>query len=1059
MQNPDDLIKSFLNRPMSDKQIIKDSIILGPPRSGKSTFIKYNNLGANEETLGLVVNEYMKDSMKDSDETKIKKLINWFKNLKKSIESESRGFIPTKKFEDYIRGRLSKNEIDEISKKEIEKLLNYYKDNIRGVPVRIKEHIDVILNKKRKLLFYWVDKIDKIDVPFNDENLLEYAKINWMGIDYYAPRLLKYDMEKLKEARKDFEEFLHKQDIPVTKEEFYSAVLPAFLIDFTPGFFSNLISQISGIVSKIFPYAEGVAFIGPPMLSGLVGFILMSVIGKKEEKDVNKGIIEIINGWKKLDDEFKHIAAAKVAFEMGLTEEEVYRAYEALAAPTIDEIIPKVIENIRPMLDEQQRRIQKIEEKQIEQGKIIQKIEEKEEREKLKPIPPEKLEEIKKTFLKPNNFEEIRESIINGKLIVIKGPDDIGKKTLAYMIFYSIDQNIPIYGLNPSMIAQHYSEFLELLNKKNYIVISDILNPLYNGANHGSEVYESYNYVLNELFQNRGSSLILTTDDNIYDNLENTIDQYKLKSLRIIEDNCEFFNLNLNNYLYEELVKFFKERVSKERDEFLVESNYNKLIKNLDELVEEMIENEIFIPSHINNFIKTLERSNYEIKNFDDEMKKVMDFRNLSKNWFIELNNEDDINIVFIIAFFPNLSKRNFISAFNIFYPGKKLNNLNLERFLKLNLNYVIVDENNTINFRNRQCYNGIWEVIEDFDEVDFKEYSEKIFNTLTDPDLLLQATKTLLRLSKKYPGILQYAFNRMKGNADKYEAHLLALIIANIISNSDYLDINILDYFVDIWIEMKDELIFILRKMFHYNEVFGSEFLKQILMKNVFTDEDLKYLINKIGNGLGIPRENENLLITLRNIIERKASREKDLIEYIDKRINELKLKEEANEMPLNDNFIKDFKNWAQSDDITCRYEILEENGIQVVKGIENDEKNLGRFFQDLTHLYLKVLQPGVKLTLEGLLKAENITAVGSFNKGLAIGISFVDENGWSPNIESYQCEIGHLVGSTNWVFEKKDFILSYKPPTSTNLIIYIDFNHAKGVGYVKNISLKRRV
>jgi len=96
--------------------------------------------------------------------------------------------------------------------------------------------------------------------------------------------------------------------------------------------------------------------------------VIINFMAKKENKDVKAEIIEIIHSWGKMDEEFKHIVAAKIAFETGLTEEEVFNAYEKLSGISENKLLSKILDQIKPELDELRKEIENLKEQLYSKG-------------------------------------------------------------------------------------------------------------------------------------------------------------------------------------------------------------------------------------------------------------------------------------------------------------------------------------------------------------------------------------------------------------------------------------------------------------------------------------------------------------------------------------------------------------------------------------------------------------------------------------------------------------------------------------------------------------------
>jgi len=434
-----DIIDENLFCPLNVSQINKDHTLLGPPRSGKSTFAHYNNLELNEEEIGFV------DIKKEKYSTE--KILDKIKNaITAPFDKVFGKFIKVEEFK--------KQFSDILSEKDMRKILGNLSQE--KISTKIVYHIDTLLKSNKTPILYWLN-LEEIKLKgYSNEEIQKYAKVNWLGIDYYPPKLLKYDIEKLKEAQNNYEKFCQKMGIPVSGEDFYKIQKPTFFIGFVPESAGNALSKLTGFLGNlplpgIIPPLIS-AFVAP-LISGVIVMVIMNFMAKKENIDVKSEIIEIINGWGKLDEEFKHIVAAKIAFETSFTEEEVFDAYERLSGISEKELISKILDQIKPELDELRKQIEDLREQLFSKG--TEKIEDINTlRDKLN------IQDRDENLIGLGNSQNDRKvgeqinTIINKSqdhICIIEGEAGSGKTTLLYMIGKSLlDKGSRVYYIEES---------------------------------------------------------------------------------------------------------------------------------------------------------------------------------------------------------------------------------------------------------------------------------------------------------------------------------------------------------------------------------------------------------------------------------------------------------------------------------------------------------------------------------------------------------------------------------------------------------------------------------
>jgi len=433
-----DIIDENLFCPLNVSQINKDHTLLGPPRSGKSTFAHYNNLNLNEEEIGFV------DIKKEKYSTE--KILDKIKNaVTAPLDKVFGKLIKVEEFKEQFSGI--------ISEKDMRKLLG--NPSQEKISSKIVYHIDTLLRNNKPPILYWLN-LEEIQLKgYNNEEFQKYAKVNWLGIDYYPPKLLKYDIEKLKEAQDNYEKFCHKMGIPVSGEEFYQREKLAFFIGFVP-YAGDVISRLAGIIGTLSMsgvLGQEISMSVASLISGIIAMSIMTFMVKKENIDVKAEIIEIVSGWRKLDEEFKHIVAAKIAFETGFTEEEVFDVYEKLSGISEKEVLSRIMDQIKPELEKLRQEIENLKEQLYSKGtKKIADI--------------NKLRDMLNIHDKDENLiglgnsendrkvkEQINRIIDNSQdhICIIEGEAGSGKTTLLYMIGKSLlDKGSRVYCIEES---------------------------------------------------------------------------------------------------------------------------------------------------------------------------------------------------------------------------------------------------------------------------------------------------------------------------------------------------------------------------------------------------------------------------------------------------------------------------------------------------------------------------------------------------------------------------------------------------------------------------------
>lgn len=133
-----------------------------------------------------------------------------------------------------------------------------------------------------------------------------------------------------------------------------------------------------------------------------------------------------------------------------------------------------------------------------------------------------------------------------------------------------------------------------------------------------------------------------------------------------------------------------------------------------------------------------------------------------------------------------------------------------------------------------------------------------------------------------------------------------------------------------------------------------------------------------------------------------------------------------------------------------TATYEsdtIVHHTGSYSAKGVETNEGNLGRLYQDVTG----IVSPGGIYKIGGWIKTEAVDGAA------VIALDYVDSSGACP-ADGYVKEIGYVSGTQDWTYyESDDFVLPPMPADCVAAWFLLDFNNGEGKAWWDDVFLIR--
>jgi hypothetical protein len=447
--------------------------------------------------------------------------------------------------------------------------------------------------------------------------------------------------------------------------------------------------------------------------------------------------------------------------------------------------------------------------------------------------------------------------------------------------------------------------------------------------------------------------------------------------------------------------------------------------------------------------------------------------------WYKDLDAVETKNFVLLSAMFPFLPAIEYDRIYETLCespPQRKFEDILSE--LSLYLGPIKYDGTRIVTFWTRDYLCGILKMVENKGE--FLRASDRLLDLMDYPLVRLDATNWLKRLANTSPlvvlGPIQKRLGKILGDSTQYKKHMIAAIIAESLVSEEK-DGEKSERGYDLFhsyleSESASEAAFIFKTMILREAQRGREICLKIVNKLLEIDHEecLKNLISCLGFYIG---DANDAITSLRMIRESLGEFEQqedrrinptDLIRESYQATNGLKtemsmvdsksLPKATRNLVRNPNFRSGLHFWHPSGGDDVKYEL--DSTHQCVYAREKNEDNLGRFFQDLSYLFsYDLIKVGKRYALKAAIKTKQVSTKDRLSGGATVGVSYVDQSGWTPSNAAYQCEVGHVAGTTRWKEYEKEFLLGEKPSECASLYLYFDFNSAKGEAFFSNVSL----
>lgn len=671
----------------------------------------------------------------------------------------------------------------------------------------------------------------------------------------------------------------------------------------------------------------------------------------------------------------------------------------------------------------------------------------------------EEINEVDKEFVSPSNYSTILEHALERPLIINAVPFG-GKDELARKVSIDIKKkhnDCNLYWINISQTNFH--SLARAIKEDSIIVISDAFGTLSPTVNDD----QLFRNLLSRHEENKKTYVIITTSEGVWEKVKRSFPSLH----SFLTDICYIDYLSERDYERDKLISFYFDKLAGTSRN--IDSGIMEKLRGYSDIVVR----ELRLPVMIKIFTERKASRITEAEfNLSDIIKETRELEKSGRGWLVDLADKPEKNLTFytalFTALFPGLPKYKFIPLFNRLYAEKKIqiNGMTLHSIIEQNSEYLY--QTGGINFRHSEYLKGVWDEIEEYGSDIMSELIEGVYAAMDYPFCVLQAGFTLSNLSSTFPDeIFNFSKKVCLNSKRRYKSHVASIVLINLFREAE--STRIAEEISSLAISLlssserfqNDTGIFILKGISMIDFGVAVKILQSMIEKS---EGKLPYLIKMFGNSLGDKKQNIQLLKSIEENVEKRKGLSgelnktlKNTISTLERNIDYKRLTVESQLIP-NGNFGDGLKFWEQTDYDTVEYSVSDQDGVHHCVAFEKDEANLGRLYQNISWLISdNVIQPGTRLRIKAALKSEGITTVNEIKErgGLCVGVSYVDESGWTPLLDAYQSEVGHLIGTTDWRYYENEFVLGYKPPIATDLILYIDFNNAKGKGLVRDVTL----
>lgn len=642
---------------------------------------------------------------------------------------------------------------------------------------------------------------------------------------------------------------------------------------------------------------------------------------------------------------------------------------------------------------------------------------------------------IERVYVKPVGYEKALDILNNKKLLFITGVQDAGKTAMALHLSIEMER---LHGCRVWWIESfHNVPSLRGLND----VVGDVVvfNDAFGKTKMIVESDDSLRHVLNTLLENR-NYVILTSRREVFDEFRKTFPSFYDEFLKGRE-----FQLGESSYTNLHLEKILERHIE-----------YFRLQPKLSELDKRKVVESLRLPMQIYIFSKENLKPFLEgQKDLEEAIKESKELRKSAREWYSHLETQELHEFVRTVALFPGMPEGEFKTIYEKI-TGRKITSHYLRNLRHRTSAYV--RETGKVDFIHPDCFEGVWDEILSESGESLKELLPKLLELVEDMSLRLQASYCLKEIGVKEPELVLSQIKHRLRRDDLYIKHMMAYVAGEIgkaIGITEMLETIILDLLVSEKQSDVIEGVYILRKIAKRRRDEVYRFLARVMKER--RDVVLKIIGRLAESSAGI-RYSIEFLDGMK-----KLSKDPLVLNAVKRGVEKLKDRERliaqipvGKNLVKNGNFKEGLRHWYSTGGESISYTIEEVNGKIYCHGIEKRKDNLGRLYQDITPLLeRKKLVPGRKYKLSAFIKTRNVESVETYRPGAVVGVSYVDEEGWTPRIDAFQCEIGFVVGND----EKRDervFVLGPMPPESTSLWVYFDFNGGDGEAWFSDIVLE---
>lgn len=663
---------------------------------------------------------------------------------------------------------------------------------------------------------------------------------------------------------------------------------------------------------------------------------------------------------------------------------------------------------------------------------------------------------VTKVYVKPRGYQQAFNILAGQKLLFIRGVADVGKTAMAHFLF----EELLVSGKVEDFLWFDHPQIdiLSLTGVRNSIIIfNDIFGrdrpdtSAANGFESILQLREDENYV------------ILTTREDILNEIRKKSSRFEalyMSKVRPIEFHLDPKTSYTNEGLEEILdkhINYYYERNHITIQEVELANEYRTKI--LDSLR---------LPLQYNELVRNhLRRVSFGEIGMDEAITISKQLSVAVQNWLENRLDQTEKYLVITVALFPGLPIAEFERTYEEFMEAIEKQNLILKDVESVRKSLAYVRKQGNFDFVHPDCFEGIWKVIEEKYIEEMGNYIPYLLKCMHHPDKRMQANFSLVRIGKRFPEMVLEKIEKLVRGEDLYESHMAAYVIGEIGKDRPTaVDSIIKEILTSKKPDIRRNAIFVLKKIGVVDPIYVRQFLEDVF--DEVTDVNLLCsIISMLSDVEGnltteILTLLEDLTSHINPLVKKAAENTRQRIE--ERRIAKIKMISEVEKFPLGmKNFVQ---NPSFSERLTSWYSTGGSLACKAVKDtagrshclmcIEERKDNLGRVYQDLTpFLSIGKLTPGKKYELSAFLRTKDVEADESFRKGVVVGVSYVDEDGWTPQIREFQCEVGNLISTQEWTYDSRSFILDPMPFDCVFLWIYVDFNVAKGKAWVDDISL----